>query len=329
MLLRRRASLPLVVLASATLLIGCTAAPGAALPPPEASGAAPPVRLPATLTDHTGRPVTVASADRIVSLNGDVTEIANALGLGERLVGVDTSSVYPPEVERLPKVGYQRALNGEGILALTPTVVLGDETAGPPAVLDQVRAAGVPVVIVSDPPTLEAPLLKLRTLGRALGVPERGEALAREVEQDLATAASRLRGVSLSQRPRVLFLYVRGASGTQLAAGRDTNAGAVIEAAGGINAGAEAGLEGFKPFTPEAAVAAQPDVLLVLQTGLDSVGGVDGLLQLPGLGETPAGQARRVVAMDDLYLLGMGPRTGKAVLELQDRLHAGLPPAGR
>jgi iron complex transport system substrate-binding protein len=282
--------------------------------------------LPVTLTDRSGQQVTVASVERIVSLNADVTEMVYALGLADRLVGVsDGASQFPAEATQLPKVSTGHTLNAEGILGLRPTVVVGNETAGPAAVLEQLRGAGVPVVIAPNPPSLEAPAVKLRLLGKALGVAERGEAAATEYERDVATAAARLRGLGDAQRPRVLFLYVRGASGTQLAAGKETSIDPIIGAAGGINAGAEAGIEGYKPFTPEAAVTARPDALLVLTEGLKSVGGVDGLLQLAGLRETPAGLQRRVLDMDDLYLLGMGPRTGKPVLELQGALHPSLP----
>jgi iron complex transport system substrate-binding protein len=278
--------------------------------------------LPATVVDHTGQPVTVTSIDRIVSLNGDITETIHALGLADNLVGVDSSSTYPESLGSLPRVGYQRALSAEGILSLSPTVVVGNEAVGPPAVLEQIRSAGVPVVISSDPPSLAAPAIKLRTVGAALGVPDRAEALATELERDLETV--RARAQSVGDHPRVLFLYLRGASGTQLAAGSGTSAAVVIEAAGATNAGAEAGLVGYQPLTPEAVVAASPDVLLLLSAGLESVGGVDGMLQIASLAQTPAGQQRRVVAMDDLYLLGQGPRTAMAIRDLQDALHPEL-----
>jgi iron complex transport system substrate-binding protein len=90
----------------------------------------------------------------------------------------------------------------------------------------------------------------------------------------------------------------------------------MIEAAGGLNAGAEVGIAGYKPITAEAVVAARPDVFLAFTKALESIGGVDALLQLPGLAQTPAGVSRRVFHLDDLYLGGMGPRTGKALLDL-------------
>jgi iron complex transport system substrate-binding protein len=141
----------------------------------------------------------------------------------------------------------------------------------------------------------------------------RGERLAAQVEAEIAAARDLARRIT--NPPHVLFLYLRGTD-VQQVAGRNTPVDVMIAAAGGINAAAEAGIVEFKPLSPEVVIAAQPDVLLVLDKGLESVGGVDGLLKIPGLADTPAGMQRRVITLDDLYLLGMGPRTGQALTDL-------------
>lgn len=288
---------------------------------PFASG--PPPALPITVTDASGNEVTVNDISRIVPLNGDIAEIIWALGLGENVVGVDTSATFPPqETESLPKIGYQRQLSAEGILSLQPTVIIGTEAAGPSEVIEQLRSADVPIVIVSaNEETLEAPIRKIEEVASALGVPNRGADLAAQTQVEIDQATALAKEVATS--PRVLFLYVRGA-GAQMIAGADTSADVMITAAGGINAGAGAGLTGFQPLTAEAMVAAEPDVLLLLEAGLESVGGVDGLLEIPGVAETPAGKQRRVLAYDDLYLLAMGPRTGQALHGLVLGLHPEL-----
>lgn len=270
--------------------------------------------LPATVTDYQGETVVVESVDRIVSLTGDITEIIFALGMGDYVVGVDSSATYPAEkTKALPNIGYQRRLNAEGILALNPTLVIGDEAAGPPEALAQIRSAGVPVALVADPPTMEAPMQKILFVARALGIPERGYELAGQVEAEIVRA--RADAVTLPRPPRVLFLYLRGTD-VQQVAGANTAIDAMITAAGGVNAATEAGIVNYAPLSAEVVIAAQPDVILVLTKGLESVGGVDGLLQIPGLADTPAGQQRRVLDFDDLYLLGMGPRTGQALADL-------------
>lgn len=278
-------------------------------------------RLPVTVTDNRGKAVTVTDASRIISLNGDITEIVFALGLGDNVVATDISASFPPAAAALPKVGYQRQLNAEGIVAQRPSVVIGDASAGPPAVIDQLEATGTPVVVIDDAKTLKAPGAKIRAVADALGVGQAGATLADTVDAEIARATARAAGVTT--RPRVAFLYVRGAN-AQLIGGRGSGADAMIAGAGGLDAGTAAGLSDFVPLTPESLVAAAPEVLLVLRHGLESVGGIDGLLSLPGVAQTPAGRDRRVLAYDDLYLLGLGPRTGAALSELIDGLHPEL-----
>jgi iron complex transport system substrate-binding protein len=277
--------------------------------------------LPAKVKDKDGKEITVSDISRVVVLNGDLTEVVYALGLGENVVGVDTSATYPPEARQKPKIGYQRSLNAEGILSLQPTVIIGSELAGPPAVIEQIRSAGVPVVLFRTVSSLEDIERKIVEVATALGVPNRGRLLAQqtkaEIDQALALAAK------ATSKPRVAFLYLRGST-VQTIAGKGSGADILITAAGGVDAGAEAGIIGSKPLTPEALVTAAPDVILVLTAGLQSVGGVDGLLQIPGIAQTPAGKTRRVVDFDDQYLLGMGPRAGKALMELVKALHPEL-----
>ncbi|OAN43839.1 ABC transporter substrate-binding protein [Chloroflexus islandicus] len=281
--------------------------------PTTAPAAAEPI-LPASVTDYQGETVVIESVDRVVSLSGDITEIIFALGMGDSVVGVDISATYPAEkTKALPSIGYQRRLNAEGILSLNPTLVIGNEFAGPPEALAQVQAAGVPLALTANPPTLEAPAQKIIFVARALGIPQRGYALAGQVEAEIARA--RAEASALPRQPRVLFLYLRGTD-VQQVAGANTAIDAMITAAGGINAAAEAGIVNYAPLSPEVVIAAQPDVILVLTKGLESVGGIDGLLSIPGLADTPAGQQRRVIDFDDLYLNGMGPRTGQALADL-------------
>lgn len=260
-----------------------------------------------------------ADTSRIVTLGGSVTEIVYALGAGDQVVGVDASSVYPEAATEKPSVGYFRQLPAEGVLSLDPSLVLALEGTGPPTVLDQLRSAGVRVEVISDEPTVESAKQKIRKIAELVGRSTRGDTLIQQMERDLAEA--RALRQEATPTPRVLFIYARG-SGSMNVAGRGSSAEAMIELAGAQNA--ITGFEGYKPMTAEAVVSAAPDVILLLTRGLDSVGGVDGLLDQPGIDLTPAGGNRRIVAMDDLLMLGFGPRLGTAVKQLTVKLHPEL-----
>lgn len=273
-----------------------------------------------TVIDATGASVTVADASRIVSVGGAVTEVVFALGFADNVVAVDSTSQYPDAVTGKPDVGYMRRLSAEPILGLAPSVVLAVEDAGPETVLNQLRESGVPVVLVPDDPSYDGVLKKIELIAGALGVAEKGRALTTALRADF----DRLNDAvgSVGERPKVLFLLSIGQGGAPLAGGRDTSADGIIRLAGGTNA--VDAFDSFKPLSPEAAVLAAPDVLLVTNRTLELLGGKAGLLGLPEISLTPAARQSRVVAIDGLLLLGFGPRTGQAVRTLAAALHPNL-----
>jgi iron complex transport system substrate-binding protein len=258
--------------------------------------------------DERGVSVEVASTDRIIPLDGDVAEIVFALGLGDRVVATDLSATYPPEADALPQVGYQRALNAEPILEFDPTLVIGTDLAGPPEVIEELERVGVPVAIVPSPDDATGPATKIRAIAELLGVADQGEELAASVEGEIA-AVSPLRPGSSEAPLRAAMLYLRGES-TQLIFGRGTTIDWLIEATGSVNVANEIGIVDTADITAEALITAEPDVLLVTTDGLESVGGIDGLLAMPSVAGTPAATHRAVLAYDAQLMLGNGPRTG-------------------
>ena len=266
------------------------------------------------VTDAEGKTVVITSSERIVSLNGSTTEILFALGVGDNVVGCDASSTYPKDVkERLPSVGYQYGLNAEGILSLNPTLVIGRDDVRPPQVVQQLRMAGVTVLLLKEPRSFEAAKQRLRTIGKAVGHEKKAEALINALNTDIKKLETKLASREAQPKQKALFLYLRGTQ-TTLVLGTDTAPGAMFDIIGTENAAGS--IKGNKPMTAEAVIAAQPDVYVLFTTSLKSVGGVDGLLKLPGLAHTPAGQNRRVVTLDGQYLSGFGPRCGRAALDL-------------
>lgn len=250
-------------------------------------------------------------ARRIVSLGGSVTEIVEALRATDRLVGVDSSSLYPTSVRQLPQVGYYRNFGVEGIASLRPDLVLASEHAGPPQSIEQLRKLGIRVLSVPSNPTLASLQQSIETVAAALGLEERGRALARGIDTDVAQArrAAAERGTT----PRVLVLSSH--TGKLQAAGRETAADALLALAGAQNLFTSG--TSYKPIAVEAVAALAPDYIVTSPLSLPANGGVAAFAAQPGIGATPAARAKRIIVIDDLLLLGFGPRIAQALRQLQ------------
>lgn len=254
---------------------------------------------------------------RLVTVGSAITETVYALQGEKNLVGVDTSSFYPPEARKLPQVGYERMLAAEGVLSLKPTLIIASAESGPPTVIEQIKSAGTPLLIIPAEHSVAGAKKKIELIAAALHTEPLGQQLIAKIDADLQPAQAIL--AENKDKPRVLFIYARG-GGTLNVAGQATAADAMIQLAGGVNA--IQGFNGYRPLTPEAAVTAKPDVILLTERGLASAGGKDGLLKYPGLALTPAGKSDHIAVLDDVLLLSFGPRTGQAVSELAKALHA-------
>jgi len=255
----------------------------------------------------------VAAESRMVCLGGAVTETVWALGAGARVVAVDDSSTYPSDAAALPKVGYYRMISAEGVLSVRPDLVVASVDAGPAQALDQIERAGVRVVRIPGGSSVSGCVERILAVGEALDATADAAALAASVEEELAALPP-----PPEPRPKVLFVFARGA-GTLNVAGRNTAADAIIMLSGGINA--VDGYEGYRPMTAEAVVMAEPEVIVITTSGLEGIGGASGLWALPGLSDTPAGRTGRLVALEDLHLLGFGPRLPGAVKALRAAFH--------
>ena len=243
---------------------------------------------------------------RVVSVGGAVTETVFALGEGRRVVGVDATSRFPAEVTLLPQVGVHRDLSVEGVLSLSPDLVLLGDDAAPAVTVEQLRAAGVRVVVVPREPSVEGVRRSIRVVAEALGKEAAGEALLAQLSRSLAALDE---GAS-SHRPRVAYVYAAG-SGSLHVAGSDTAADAIVTLAGGANA--ITGYTGYRPLNAEALIAARPEVILFPARALGAIGGVEGLLRAPGVALTPAGRSGRVIPVDDTIALGFGPRLPEGI----------------
>ncbi|WBB61473.1 ABC transporter substrate-binding protein [Streptomyces sp. WMMC500] len=275
--------------------------------------------LPVTVPSADGRDVTVTAADRIVPLSGSISELVFSLGLGDRVVARDVTATFA-QASDLPVVTQAHDVSAESVLSLEPDVVLAEETTGPAEAVDQIRAAGVPLVVLDPAQDLDDVGSRIDAVAAALGVTDEGAKLRARTAERIESARRDI--PSGGGKPRVAFLYVRGSASVYLLGGARSGGVSLIEAAGGVDAGKESGLgKDFTPITSEALAKAAPDVLLVMTKGLESVGGVDGLVQLPGVAQTPAAMDRRIASVDDGVLLNYGPRTDAVLRSLVAQIH--------
>jgi heme transport system substrate-binding protein len=296
---------------------GCSGGSSAS-PDVDTSTSAPSSLPPSSYEGADGVVASIADTHRIVSLNGDLTEIIFALGAGDRVVGIDLTTTFPEEATTLPDVGLSRTLDAEAVIGLQPSLVIGDTQVEPAASIDRIRAAGIPVVILPAEVTLEGAIRKIASMGTILGLEDEASGLAAEVQSEIDDA--RALATTATTTPRVAYTYVRGPE-TLLLFGNGMPTHFMIEAAGGIDAAGEAGVFFAEDLSAERLVIAAPDVLIAPTAGFEILGGLDAYLALPGVGDTPAGAARRVLTYDEALLLGMGPRVGQALHQLVLDLH--------
>jgi len=305
----------------AVLAIGAAACDGGTDDTTGGTTALPTPGLPVAYTGADGVTSEITDASRIVTLSGEFTETVFALGLGPNVVAVDLTSMYPDEALLLPKIGVEFRLLAEPIIAAEPTVVIGDEDAIPKTVIEQVRAAGIPVVIFPALTTIDAPAEKIRQVAHVLGIADRGAALAAGVQAEIDEAIALV--ATAETRPRVAFVYI-ASDDTILLFGESTVAGGLMAAAGAHNVATDIGIDGWVPLTPEALVAGEPEIIITASRGVEAVGGLEAFLQMPGVAETPAGRSGSVLVYEDLYILGLAPRAGEALRELVLDLHPEL-----
>ena len=264
-------------------------------------------------TDNTTETKTEAtvSNEKIVSLNGAITEILADLGEENNLVGVDVTSTFPTSVkEKAKDLGHVRSLSIEALLALKPTKVYATDKDLTPEQIAQLKNAGITVEVIKQDYSVDGTKALVKTIATSLNKTD-FEAINTKIDTDLKALKP------LATKPKVLFIYARGA-GNLMVAGKNTPVEKIIAIAGGENVITE--FEDYKPLTPEAVVKGNPDYILMFDSGLQSIGGVDGVLKLEGVSTTNAGKNKKIIAMDGGLLSGFGPRVGQAAVELNQLL---------
>lgn len=272
----------------------------------------------AVVQDASGKTVSIVDASRIVSVGGAVTEILYAIGLEDRVVAVDTTSLFPERVQARPKVGYMRQLSPEGVLGLAPTLILASDGSGPKETIAVLEGARIPFVSVPDHFTGDGILEKITLVSVAAGAPARGDCLRNAVKRDLDALQEMRNAID---RPRKILFVLSFMNDRPMVAGRATAADGIIKLAGGINAIND--YEGYKLVNEEAIIAARPDAVLVMQRGDQSLS-AEMVFANPAFSLTPAANEKAFISMEGLYLLGFGPRTALAARDLAATLYPKL-----
>ena len=252
------------------------------------------------------------SVSRVVVLANGVAEIMESLNAGSILVGRDISSTEK-SLESVPIVTSGHQVIPEKVLSLKPDLVIIDASAGQRTAINQIRSAGIKVIQTPESWNLADINVKIRAVGEAIGANKSAAALIATMEQDSSAA-------SVSNKPRVAFLYLRGTSSVYLIGGPGSGADSLLQSLGAIDVGAITLNRPFNTLTAESLATLNPDVILVMSKGLESVGGVQGLIKLPGVAQTNAGKNSAVIDVDDSLLLSFGPRTPSLLDQLAKAL---------
>ena len=252
---------------------------------------------------------------KVIALANGSAEIIDSLGLKSILIGRDIASTEPA-LESVPVVTSGHQVVAEKIIALNPDLVIIDSSVGPTQAIAALQSAGIKIARINEVWTVEGISKKVIEVASLLGVSTTGEKLATLIDSSITTAAKKVTG-----SPRVLFLYLRGGNSIYLVGGRGSGADSMLSAIGAVDVGATPGSKPFSALTAESLITMKPDVILVMTKGLASVGGVTGLIELPGVAQTPAGKNSRIISVDDSLLLSFGARTPSLLNFLADALN--------
>lgn len=252
------------------------------------------------------------SVSRVVVLANGVAEIMASLNATSIMVGRDISSTED-SLKDIPIVTSGHQILPEKIIALNPDLVIVDASTGPRTALEQIKATGIKVVQTPEIWAVKDIAVKIRAVGLAVGAPAQAELLVKKVENSLSE-------FKLSNKPRVAFLYLRGTSSIYLIGGPGSGADSLLASVGAVDIGAQSLERPFNTLTAETLAALDPDVIMVMTKGVESVGGVSGLAKLPGVAQTKAGKNQAIIDVDDSLLLSFGPRTPSLVNALAKAL---------
>ncbi len=260
--------------------------------------------------------VAAVSAQKIITAGSAITETVCALGDCDSIIASDRTSLYPPHIQKLPSIGYRTGISAEGVIALQPSLFIAEKEYVDATVLTQLRNAGVTILELKRVYTYEGTADMIRQIAAALGKAKEGEVLIQKIKGELEEAARLIKKGNRS--PRVLCVFNRDKSSLNM--GGTNTFSAILPYVGAESA--IQGVEGYKPLNTEALMAANPDYLLMFESGVQSLGGIEGVLRIPGVMQTTAGLRKQIIVVEGIKLSNFGPRLGEAVKEVATQLYA-------
>lgn len=256
----------------------------------------------------------------IITAGGTVTEVLYELGFGSSIIATDITSTYPESMQELPSIGYRNQIKAEGILSLDPDVLLIEKGYLTEEVVAQLKDTGMEIQQFEKPTDVSGTYKIIQELADFLKVPEKGNTLIEQLRQDIRVLEDYT--ATIAGRPKMAFVMARGLE-TVFVAGEETFAESLFDMAAIQSVGQ--GFKDFVPLTPEALVSMNPDYLLFFESGLQSIGGKEGVRHIRGIEQTSAFRNDGILAFDGLYLSGFGPRVGKAALQLAKSVNRQYP----
>ena len=258
-------------------------------------------------------------SSRVTIAGGSLTEIVYLLEQENKLVAVDITSNFPEEAKQLPSIGYVRALSAEGVLSLSPSLILGEDDTGPPTVMEQLSRVGIQIEIIPEENSTDGIIKKVKCVAEILGVDKNTKDKILAILNADAKELKLLTEMNKKESPKVMFILSME-SGSPTVGGRDTSADGLIKMTGAVNV--MDSFEGWKPVSTEAIIQAKPDFILISERGLNSFGSIEKLGQHPSLVFTPAAKNNNIIAMDGMAMLGFGPRTISSAKDIAQKYNS-------
>ena len=258
-------------------------------------------------------------SSRVTIAGGSLTEIVYLLEQENKLVAVDITSNFPEEAKQLPSIGYVRALSAEGVLSLSPSLILGEDDTGPPTVMEQLSRVGIQIEIIPEENSTDGIIKKVKCVAEILGVDKNTKDKTLAILNADAKELKLLTEMNKEESPKVMFILSME-SGSPTVGGRDTSADGLIKMTGAVNV--MDSFEGWKPVSTEAIIQAKPDFILISERGLNSFGSIEKLGQHPSLVFTPAAKNNNIIAMDGMAMLGFGPRTISSAKDIAQKYNS-------